>query len=206
MKLKSISQEDIVTVECIWCSYTKSKKNPCMSCGSHCSHLCLISQKAKNPFDISINIKAIISKKKKLPWSKRSKKEQFWWMIYRIEWVHLWSSEMMSGILLPLSHFCCWMNSHEYCFHGGWWWWQTYCSLLRVRSETEGDQLDKKGNPNLADLRTCLRLACGGMVMSSLLMKGRIAAGSMEVTLGTLTEDGWYLRTPLDLGCFMFLT
>lgn len=89
MKLKSVSGEDTVMAECIWCSeYSMSRKNPCMSFGSCCSHLCSSLRKQKNPFDVSINIKVIVTKKI-ASMDQRSKKEQFWWMIPRTEWVLL---------------------------------------------------------------------------------------------------------------------
>ena len=56
--------------------YTKSKKNPCMLCGSCCSHLFSSLRRQNNSFDISINIKVIISKKI-AAMEQRSKKEQF---------------------------------------------------------------------------------------------------------------------------------
>lgn len=64
MKLKSISQEDTVMAGCVWCSeYSRDKKNPCVSCGSCCSHLCSSLERQKNPFDVSINIKVTVTKK-----------------------------------------------------------------------------------------------------------------------------------------------
>lgn len=102
MKLESISQEDTIMAECIWCSeYRTNKKNPCMSSGSCCSHLCSSRRRRKNPLDISINIKVIFTKKIAST-DQRSKKAQFWWMTPTIEWVLLQSNEMMSGMLLPL--------------------------------------------------------------------------------------------------------
>lgn len=130
MRLKSVSQEDTVMAERIWCSeYSTNKKNPCMSFvlgAAICVHL--LESKSIHLM-VSINTKVVVFWKTASTQRDPSKSSFNEWVL-----------ELGGSFFNPMRRWC-----QQWCFHcwwwplrhsaagwtnmrtafGVWWWWET---------------------------------------------------------------------------------